>query len=263
MGFFDRFKTNEATDAKSIREGLLYAIRSRLSAFQGNEGQGLRSLHLFLTPTPAGRAEYEAAVFFHEPGRLHQEVARIADDYNLALPAAWELKTQFCETLPEEAEPVPALAAGIWIATGSKAAPAVGAAQLRVLAGVAEQQLYPLPTDGSRVNIGRGAQAQLPDGFARINTVAFTDDATLEANRFVSRQHAHIRYDAGLGQFLLFADAGGLPPHNKTKVKGAGDAAAIKLQSAEVPHLLRHGDQIILGHSALLEFITGKAEAHG
>ncbi|RYZ21777.1 MAG: FHA domain-containing protein [Chitinophagaceae bacterium] len=262
MGLFDRFKTREATDAKSIREGLLYAIRGRLSAFQGSEGKGLRSLNLFLTPVPAVRAEYEAAVFYHEPGRLQQEVARIADDYNLSLPASWELKTQFCDSLPAEAEPVSGLAAGIWIATGSRSAPAVGAARLRVLAGVAEREAYPLPADESRINIGRGAQVQLPDGFARINTVAFADDTGLEANSFVSRQHAHIRYDAGLGQFLLFADAGGLPPHNKTKVKGAGDAAAVKLQSAEVPHLLRDGDQIILGHSALLEFITSKPGAH-
>ena len=261
MGLFDRFK-NDSADAKSIRADLLYALRTRLSAFQGNEAGGLRSITLYLAPGDARRAEYEAAVLAHEPERFRAEVQRMADDYHLELPAGWELRTEFCTQLPAEAVPVEGLPAGIWFAAGKRQAPAVQKARLRVLAGVAEQAEYRLEPGGARINIGREPKVQLPDGFVRINTVAFLGDVPEEANRFVSRQHAHIRYDTVLGQYLLFADSGGLPPHNKTKVKGRGDEAAVKLQSAEVPHQLRDGDQIMLGHSALLEFITDQNTAH-
>ncbi|GAB4092130.1 FHA domain-containing protein [Flaviaesturariibacter terrae] len=262
MGFFDRFKT-ERSDAKSIREDLLYALRNRLSSFQGGEAAGLRSITLYLAPAPSARAEYEAAVYAGEPGRLRAEVERVAADYALDLPASWELQTEFTGAVPGEAAPVEGHPAGIWIAAGAKAAPAVRGAGLRVLAGKAEQEEYRLEPDGSRTTIGREKKVQLADGFIRINTVAFLGDSDDEANRFVSRQHAHIRYDSSIGQFLLFADAGGLPPHNKTKVRARGAEGAVKLQSAEVPHLLRDGDQIMLGHTALLEFSTTQSEAHG
>ncbi|WP_165917221.1 FHA domain-containing protein [Flaviaesturariibacter aridisoli] len=262
MGLFDRFK-NDSTDAKSIRADLLYALRTRLSAFQGNEAGGLRSITLFLAPDDTLRAAYEAAIQAHEPKRFRAEVERQAEDYHLELPAGWDLRTEFCAALPAEATPVEGHPAGIWIAAGRRSAPAVQKARLRVLCGVAEQADYPLQPGGERITIGRERQVQLPDGFVRINTVAFLGDSPEEANRFVSRQHAHIRYDAALGQYLLFADAGGLPPHNKTKVKGRGEEVAVKLQSAEVPHQLRDGDQIMLGTSALLEFNTEQNSVHG
>jgi hypothetical protein len=259
MGFFNQQRKEGAADAKSIRDDLIYAIRTRLSAFQGSEGGGMRGLHLYLVPGPELRAEYEAAVHLHEPTRFKKEVQRIADDYDIALPAGWEFIIEFRDTLPAEATPIPGQPAGIWISTAAKAAHAVRAATLRVLEGEAEKEEYLLEPGEANITIGREKKVQLPDGFIRINTIAFLGDSVQEANRSVSRQHAHIRYDAGLGQFLLFADAGGLPPNNKTKVKGRGDAAAIKLQSSEVPHLLRDGDQVILGNAALLQFSTGQS----
>lgn len=262
MGIFDRFK-NEQADAKSIREDLLYALRSRLAGFQGNEARGLRSITLYLAPDPSRRAEYEAALLLHEPGRFREEVTRVAADYDLQLPAAWEWNTEFVDTVPAQAVPVEGHPAGIWIAAGTRQAPAATGARLRVLSGSTGQAEYSLRPDGSRITIGREERVQLPDGFVRINTVAFAADSSDEANRFVSRQHAHIRYDAALGQYLLFADAGGLPPHNKTKVKSRGADTAVKLQSAEVPQQLRDGDQIMLGHSALLEFTLDQNTAHG
>ncbi|RYY89672.1 MAG: FHA domain-containing protein [Chitinophagaceae bacterium] len=262
MGLFDRLR-NDTADAKSIRDDLVYAIRTRLAAFQGAEARGLRAITLYLAPQPAERATYEAAILVHEPGSFRTEVARAAQDFDLSLPENWELKTEFCTSLPTEAIPVDGHAAAMLLQTGQRPGPAVQSARLRVLSGDTGQEEYQLQPDTSRVNIGREARVQLPDGFVRINTIAFSGESESETNRFVSRQHAHIRYDASLGQFLLFADGGGLPPHNKTKVKGVGSETAIKLQSAEVPHLLRNGDQIMLGHSALLEFITDQQSTNG
>jgi hypothetical protein len=262
MGIFDQQKKGGA-DAKSIRDDLIYAIRTRLAGFQGSEGKGLRGLHLYLVPPAAQRAEYEAAVHLGEPGRFQKEVERIAADYDLSLPARWEITIEFREALPEEAAPIDGHPAGLWISTQGAAAPAVRTALVRVLHGEAEQAEYKLDAGTDRITIGREKTVPLPNGFMRENVIAFRGDSSEEANRSVSRQHAHIRYDAGLGQFLLFADAGGLPPQNKTKVKRRGEEGAIKLQSAEIPHLLRDGDQIILGNAALLQFSTGQSHANG
>ncbi|RYY99525.1 MAG: FHA domain-containing protein [Chitinophagaceae bacterium] len=245
-----------ARDAKSIREELLYAIRQKLASVEGGEGSHIRGITLYLAPPPELRPEYEAAVYYGQEERFRQEVARIADNYAIDLPAQWTLEAEFAETLPPDATPVPGQPAGIWIATATKAAPANATAQVLVLQGEAEQARYELRARDGRINIGREKNVQQHDGFLRVNAICFPPASTNEANKYVSRQHAHIQFDEAMGQFLLFADEGGVPPQNKVKVKGCGDANAIKLQSTAVPHLLRDGDQIMLGHSALLEFRT-------
>ena len=100
---------------------------------------------------------------------------------------------------------------------------------------------------------------QTADSFYRVNTVAFPANSSNESNRFVSRQHAHIEWDAETGAFLLFADEGGVPPRNKVKVRSA-DGNIVKLQTIHFGHQLQEGDQIILGDSALLEFSYSGAE---
>ncbi|RYY40464.1 MAG: FHA domain-containing protein [Chitinophagaceae bacterium] len=262
MGLFDRLR-NDTSDAKSIREDLLYALRTRLASFQGNEARGLRNIIIYLAPPAEQRSLFEAALLVHEPGRFREELLRVAQDYDVALPEGWELKTEFVEILPEEAGRLEGMPVALLLHSGQRPGPAVRSARIRVLVGDTGGEEYPLTSGGDRVNIGREGKVQLPDGFVRINAIAFHGDSKAEANRFVSRQHAHISYDASLGQFVLFADAGGLPPHNKTKVKSLGAETAVKLQSAEVPHLLRNGDQIMLGNTALLEFITDQPAAHG
>ena len=104
-----------------------------------------------------------------------------------------------------------------------------------------------------KVTIGREKRVQMPDGFFRENVIAFPANSTNESNKFVSRQHAHIEWDNDSGSFLLFADEGGIPPRNKVKLRSV-DGELDKLQTMEIGHLLKEGDQIILGDSAVLEF---------
>ncbi|GAA4325615.1 FHA domain-containing protein [Flaviaesturariibacter amylovorans] len=248
-----------ARDAKSIREELLYAIRQKLASVEGGEGGHIRGLTLYLAPPPELRPEYEAAVYYGQEERLRQEVERIADNYALDLPAQWTLETEFTETLPPDATPVPGQPISLWIATAAKAAPANATALLLVLQGEAEQARYELRARDGRINIGREKNVQQRDGFLRVNAICFPPESSNEANKYVSRQHAHIRFDEAMGQFLLYADEGGVPPQNKVKVKGRADSQPVKLQSTGVPHLLRDGDQIMLGHSALLEFRTDQS----
>jgi hypothetical protein len=124
---------------------------------------------------------------------------------------------------------------------------------IRVLNGEAEKEQYTISSTSSRINIGRERRAHTADGFFRENHIAFPDSSSNESNRSVSRQHAHIEWDKEMGAFYLYADEGGIPPHNKMKVRTEG-GLPIKLQTTEIGHRLQEGDQIIIGESALLEF---------
>ena len=53
---------------------------------------------------------------------------------------------------------------------------------------------------------------------------------------------------------MIFADEGGVPPQNKIKIKSLNNDTPFKLNSIQIGHVLKDGDQIILGESALIEF---------
>ena len=48
----------------------------------------------------------------------------------------------------------------------------------------------------------------------RINTIAFPGGEH-DANKYISRQHAHIEWSDEGGCFLLYADEGGVPPESE------------------------------------------------
>lgn len=247
-------------DVKLVRSRLLQALKEQLARAEGGEGGNIRGLHLFFAPPPSDRQIYESAIYLEEEGRFRNEIQRIADDYALDLPAGWTLETAFVETLPAEALAVSGLPAALFVRTRQRALATAASGRIRVLNGEAEQEEYLIRSEDGRINIGREKKVQGADGFFRINHIAFPSVSMADANRYVSREHAHIRFDAGSGQFLLFADEGGVPPRNKIKIRPAGTDASIKLQSTQVGHALQPGDQIMLGESALLEWGVGNNE---
>ena len=92
-----------------------------------------------------------------------------------------------------------------------------------------------------------------PVGLCGRIALLFYPRCNTDINRSVSRQHAHIEWEPGSGSFLAFADAGGIPPNNKMKIRTA-EGQLIKMQAIEVGHRLQEGDQVILGDAAVLEF---------
>jgi hypothetical protein len=242
-------------DVKSIRDCLLQCIKEELRKAEGGEGGHIKGIHLFLSPAPEDRHLFEAALFTEEEGRFrNEEVQRIADDYAIDLPSGWELESSFVDSIPPEATPVAQLPAGLFIRTQKRAIAKAATAYLRVLNGEAEQASYEIHSSDGPITIGREKKAQGSDGFFRINTIAFPGTSQHESNKFISRQHAHIRFDNDSGLFLLYADEGGVPPRNKVKVRTGGAAEPVKLYSTQVGHPLREGDQVMLGESAILEF---------
>ena len=197
----------------------------------------------------------ESAVYYEEPGRFRQEeVQKIADDYAIDLPAEWTMDIIFARELPGEAVPSKELPVALHIVTNRK--PTINkpsSAKIVVLNGEAENKEYRITARDGKICIGREKKVQTADGFFRVNTIAFPADSSHQSNKYISRQHAHIEWDAERGVFMLFADEGGIPPRNKIKVRSAnGDLE--KLQTTQIGYPLNEGDQIILGDSALMEF---------
>lgn len=250
-------KEEEATpDVKLIRDKLLRFIKEQLQQWQGGEGHNIRSMHLYLFCNEAEKSRYETVLYADNPGRFKNEaVQRIADDYVLELPAEWSFEVVFGPA-PADALPAKELPAALVITTRQIKAgqPQSYRAFVQVLNGEAEQARYAFDASSGRINIGRDRMVQAADGFHRENKIAFVAASQNEANKFVSRQHAHIEWNADAGAFMLFADEGGIPPRNKVKVRSCSGGEPVKLQSTHIGYTLQNGDQIILGDSALLEF---------
>ena len=258
----DLFKKDKdaGPDVKTIRDRLLHFIKDQLQKVEGGEGSNIKGLHLFFSCNDADKFLYESAVYYDEQDRFrNEEVQRIADDYAIELPENWAMEIIFTDILPAEAVKLPDLDAALFIQTRKRTLIKSATAYLRVLNGEAEKEEYTITSTSGKVTIGREKKVQTPDGFFRENTIAFPANSSHDGNRFVSRQHVHIEWDNDSGSFFLFADEGGIPPRNKVKLR-TEKGELEKLQTMEIGHQLREGDQIILGDSAVLEFSYSSRE---
>lgn len=248
------FKENQPTDIKGIRSALLQFIKEQLQKAEGGEGGNIKGISLFLSCAAADKHLYDSAVFAEEEDKFrNDEVQRIADDFDIALPENWTLEIVFGEAPPEAIQAVN-IDASLLISTRNKPSTHKQAkAYLKVLNGEAEKEVYEIRSDDGKINMGRERKVQTADGFYRENILAFPDNSSNRANRSVSRQHAHIEWDNQNGVFRLYADEGGIPPLNKMKVREK-DGNIIKVHTTEISHQLKEGDQIMLGESVVLEF---------
>lgn len=251
--FLKQGDENAPQDVKSLRHKMLQFIKEQLQRWEGGEGNNIRGLQLYAAPTDDEKSLYDGALYIDEGDRLQEEVQRIADDFSIALPSNWTLEVLFVEELPKEATKANNLNLALYISTRKQPnLTKATEAYIKVLNGEAENSQYTLTATDAKVCIGREKKVQTEDGFMRENDIAFPGEKH-PSNKFISRTHAHIEWDKETGNFLLFADEGGLPPKNKIKVRPA-DGSLIKLQTTQIGHPLQEGDQIVLGESALLQF---------
>jgi hypothetical protein len=242
-------------DVKAIREAMLVFIKQELQKLEGGEGKHIKGLQLFVCCLPIERFMYDSAIFFEDDSRFKNEVQRIADDFAIDLPQNWTLETSFVEELPDTGIRMANLNVALIIKTPEHVVVNKSStAYVKVLNGEAEQDTYTITSADGKINIGRERKAQDGEGFMRENHIAFPDGSSNAANKYVSRQHAHIEWNNDSASFILFADEGGVPPRNKVKVRSITDHNPVKLTFTELGHILHEGDQIILGESAVLEF---------
>jgi len=256
---FKLFK-EPATDVKKIRNILLQFIKEKLQMAEGGEGANINGIYLYINCTEQERYLYESAIHAANPGKFRDEVQKIADDYAIQLPESWKYEIAFTDKYPEQSYVAPGIKTALFISTRKAGIINKKArAYVKILGGNAEKETYVLEPSKEKINIGREAKVQLSGGFVRKNTIAFTAAGSMDINRSVSRQHAHIEWDPTSGSFLIFADEGGIPPNNKMKIHTA-EGSFIKMQAIEVGHRLQEGDQVILGDKAVLEFTYNGVE---
>jgi len=258
---FDFFKSRPE-DIKGIRSAILQFVKEQLQKAEGGEGSNIKGLHLYINCKDDEKHLYEAAVYADDENRFKDdELQKIADDYAIALPESWTLEISFVDEAPPEAIKAENVDAALFISTKKK--PKVFkdySAIVNVLNGEAEKRSYTISSTEGKITIGRERNVQTADGFHRENLIAFPGSSKHESNRSISRQHAHIEWNLEVGAFYIFADEGGIPPYNKMKVRALG-GVPVKLQTTQIGHRLREGDQVILGESAILEFRNGIAES--
>ncbi|WP_158799938.1 FHA domain-containing protein [Pedobacter sp. L105] len=254
--FFKKNTENNNQDAKGLRDSILQLVKEELQKLDGAEGYALSVMELYVDAGADEHFLYQTALYTTTPEKLKEEVQRIADNFALDLPKGWALEVLFTDQLPENALRRKGLKAGlIFKAKTAKASVTAertdSQARITVIKGRAEEEQYMLDPRQGRINIGRENHIQANDGSFRINTIAFPDD---EHNKFISRQHAHIEWDEKSGSYKLYADEGGVPPGNKTKIRTAKDESMFKLNSTQIGYSLSKGDQIVLGDVIVLEF---------
>ncbi len=256
---FKLFK-EPAADVKKIRNILLQFIKEKLQRAEGGEGANINGIYLYINCNESERYLYESALHAANPEKFRDEVQRIADDYAIQLPESWKYEIAFTDKFPEQSYVATEIKTALFISTRKAGIINKNArAYIRILGGNAEKEMYLLEPSKEKINIGREAKVQLNGGFVRKNIIAFTASGSMDINRSVSRQHAHIEWEPSSCSFLIFADEGGIPPHNKMKVHTA-EGSFIKMQAIEVGHRLREGDQVILGDKAVLEFTYSGSE---
>jgi hypothetical protein len=195
-------------------------------------------------------------VYVHEKEVFRNEVQKIADDYAIDLPEDWTIEVVFDQGLPAEATKIPDLNAAFLMHTRRQVAhnASSAVAYIRILNGEAEQEEYLIKATDGKINIGRDKKAVTDNGSYRLNKIVFPAVSDDESNKFISRQHAHIEWNKDTECFMIYADEGGVPPRNKTKIHIAADGKLIKLSSTQIGHQMNEGDQVILGESAVFLF---------
>ncbi len=258
FSLFKRNTEDQPLDVKVVRAHVLEFIKEELQKAEGGEGANIHTLKLYGAPAPTEKHLFDAASYSADPEKLKNEIQRIADNFDVNLPSYWQLEIHMQPSLPQQGIVYDRLPLELIIETTPEFVPEVHVvkttAVLTVLNGEAEEASYTLTSKGGKVNIGREKTNTTPGGSIRTNHIAFPGDAEFVGNRFVSRQHAHLEWDEKKGGFLLFADEGGVPPGNKTKVQSLEEEGQVKLNSTQVGHLLKDEDQIILGESVVMVF---------
>jgi hypothetical protein len=254
---FDLFKRDEdkqPQDVKAVRAAILSCIKQELQKAEGGEGKNIKGIYLFIAGAESERHIYEAALYTEEPDRFKDEIQKIADDYALDIPQTWVFDVSFPDEMPAEALLIKDLYAGLFIRTKDNTIQKSATAYITILSGEAEKSVYQIHSADGKINIGRDKNAQVADGFFRLNHIAFPGDSGNECNKYISRQHAHIEWNKENSAFMLFADEGGVPPGNKVKIRSAISESLNKLNSTQIGHKLEEGDQVILGESAVIAF---------
>jgi len=145
--------------------------------------------------------EESRAVVFRSPffrGYLEHEIQGKLRADSVRFPEQLRVEIEISTGLPLPDEP------WLTVAVSSQEHPEGGAKSARLLVRSGSANAAELELTKSRVYLGREMDVYRNGGIFRRNDLAFIEDS--EVNRSVSREHAHIDFDAATGEYRLFND---------------------------------------------------------
>ncbi len=96
-------KQNKAPkDVKTLRSDLLDFIKDQLKKAEG-EGADIKGMHLYISCDAQQKFIYDSAVYINTPEQFKEEVQKIADDFDISLPAGWQMQIICDDAVPPEA----------------------------------------------------------------------------------------------------------------------------------------------------------------
>ena len=195
--------------------------------------------------TMRGVEESRASVFrsaFFRQYLEHEIQGKLRAD-GVRFPERLQTQVEVGTGLPQPNEP------WLTVAAGSQEEAVATRRPARLVVRTGSANAAELTLGKSRVHIGREVDVYRQGGIHRRNDLAFAEDS--EANRSVSREHAHIDHDRKTGEYRLFNDRWYAPGTDcGTRIVRDG-------VSREVPRdtrgtRLEDGDEIHLGRAVVI-----------
>jgi len=135
------------------------------------------------------------------------------------------------------------------VAATSQGQPDVLKKAVRLVVRQGQSNAPELSIQKSRVHIGREVDVYRNGGIYRRNDLAFVEDS--EVNRSVSREHAHIDYDAATGEYRLFNDRW-YARGTDCGTRIVRDGVSLEVQRDTRGTKLEPGDEIHLGRAVVI-----------
>lgn len=175
--------------------------------------------------------------YFNGTEDLKDQVVKRLEQASCAAPGGLSVDIEILNEAGQQSEN------GFWIEYGTGKLRPQSPAQLVVLRGVATKRTMTLRKP--IINIGRVEEVvdRTKQQIIRRNDLVFLDKGD-EANHTVSRIHAHIEYDEGSGEYMLFDDRS----EHGTRIHRAGQTINV-IKGSVRGVKLRPGDEIALGQA--------------
>ena len=249
---FNAGGSQEPPEVAEIRFALLDEIRKKSYRSGGKRVFPYNYVRINVRGVEDSRSGVFKADFFKH--YFEQEVRNSLRKAECKYPEDLEVEVDVSSYLPGPGE------LWLWIETeAQKRRPRVPlrrAAKVAVVEGKANRA--ELSLDKLRTNIGRTVDVYRSEGLSRRNDLAFTEET--EINRTVSREHAHIQYEAAAGEYRIYNDR-----WYKRNEKGEGSCGLWIVRDGMSQEVHRNargtrlepGDEIHLGKAVVRFLLKG------
>ena len=195
---FDVGGKQEPPEVAEIRFALLDEIRKKSHRSGGKRVFPYNFVRIHVRGVEDSRSQIFKADFFKQ--YFEQEIRRALAKAECKYPEDLEVDVNVTSEFPGPD--------GIWLWVETETqkrkprVPVRRGAKVCVVEGNAN--CSELALDKARTNIGRTVNVYRDEGLSRRNDLVFTEET--EINRTVSREHAHILYDAASGDYRIYND---------------------------------------------------------